>query len=128
MARTKTDEGGCPLLNQRSVVRRPGGLADDLRRLGHAALFGMSMALLIGPAPMAQERPSPIAPYRYTSSPAGALDSLEQQKAFSYRNKLSAQQRLMEQNRAPRAGAASQLRSQGELNREIGRMDRVLQR
>lgn len=124
----KTNEGGCPLLNRRGVVCRPGRRADVLRRLGHAALFGMSMALLIGPAPMAQEQPSPIAPYRYTSPPAGALDSLEQQKAFSYRNKLSAQQRLMELNRTPRAGAASQLRSQGELNREIDRMDHVLQR
>ncbi|HXV29213.1 MAG TPA: hypothetical protein VD840_02685 [Sinorhizobium sp.] len=88
-------------------------------------LFNLFAVLGAQPA-AAQERPSPIAPYRYASPPAGALDSLEQQKAQSYRTQLEGQRRLQEMNRAPEAGA-TRLRSQGELNREIGRMDRLLQ-
>ncbi len=105
-----------------------GWLHSSLCRVGLVVLIGMSSALPIRAASLAEERPSPIAPYRYTSPPTGTLDSLEQQKAFSYRNELAAQRRLQQLNRMPGTGAASSLRSQGDLNRETRRIDQVLQR
>jgi hypothetical protein len=83
-------------------------------------------------AATAQDRPLSTAPYRYSPAPARPLDSLEQQKAYSYRSDLSAQQRSMEIDRAldhtSDTNAASFLRRQSELNRESSRMDRLLQR
>lgn len=80
----------------------------------------------------AQDRPISTAPYRFSPTPSQPLDSLEQQKAYSYRSQLSAQQRGMQTdralNRSSDGNAASFLRRQGELNREGSRMDRVLQR
>jgi hypothetical protein len=100
------------------------------RRLGAAlaALLGLQLAQ----AAAAQDLPLSTAPYRYSPAPTRPLDSLEQQKAYSYRNNLSAQQRGMltdrTLNRNSDGNAASQLRRQGELSRESGRMDHVLQR
>ena len=100
------------------------------RRLGAAlaALIGIQLAQ----AAAAQDEPLSIAPYRYSPAPTRPLDALEQQKAYSYRNQLSAQQRSMltdrTVNRSSKSNAASFLRRQGELTRESGRMDHVLQR
>lgn len=88
----------------------------------------MGLAFVSFIAPMAEELPSAIASYRYLSPVEGPFDSLEQQKAFAYRNELAAQRRLFERSRTPAGGAASELRSQGELNREIDRIDRLLMR
>ena len=103
-----------------------------LRGLRHVALLGLAIVLIAAAPGAAQERPSSIAPYRYTSPPIGSADSLERQQAYSYRNQLSAQQRQTQTdrtlNRAPEDNAASRLRSQGELSREGSRIDRVLQR
>jgi hypothetical protein len=96
------------------------------------ALSGIALGCLLAQQAPAQDRPSAIAPYRFTPAPAERLGSLEQQKAYSYRNQLSAQQRSMELDRVlvrePNANAASRLRSQGELSRESHRIDGVLQR
>ena len=97
-----------------------------------AAFLTVAMGLLFARGACAEDRPSAIAPYRYTSPPSAQLDSLERQKAYSYRNELSAQQRSMEMDRAlnrnPDVNAASRLRSEGELSRESNRIDSVLQR
>jgi hypothetical protein len=98
-----------------------------MRSVGLAVLLTMSLALPITPTLLADERPSPIAPYRYTSPSSGPLDSLEQQKALSYRNDLKAQQRLQQLDRKSSASTASELRSQGDLNRETSRIDQMLQ-
>ena len=103
---------------------------------GWAGRLGAVLAIAVGsltaqPA-SAQDRPLSTAPYRYIPAPSGRLDSLEQQKAYSYRNDLSAQQRGMVMDRTLNrnfdSNAASSLRREGELTREGGRMDRVLQR
>jgi hypothetical protein len=100
------------------------------RRIGTAlaAFLGLQLAQ----AAAAQDRPISTAPYRYVPAPDRPLDSLEQQKAYSYRSDLSAQQRGMVTdrtlNRSSNSNAASLLRRQSELTRESSRMDRVLQR
>jgi hypothetical protein len=97
-----------------------------------AASLTVAIGLLLARGACAEDRPSAIAPYRYTSPPSVQLDRLERQKAYSYRNELSAQQRSMEVDRAlnrnPDVNAASRLRSEGELSRESNRIDSVLQR
>jgi hypothetical protein len=97
-----------------------------------AAFLGVAIGLLLAQGAFAEDRPSAIAPYRYTAPPSAPLDSLERQKAYSYRNELSAQQRSMEMDRAlnrnPDVNAASRLRSERELSRESNRIDSVLQR
>ena len=97
-----------------------------------AAFLAVAIGLLLAQGAFAEDRPSAIAPYRYTAPPSAPLDSLERQKAYSYRNELSAQQRSMEMDRAlnrnPDVTAASRLRSEGELSRESNRIDSVLQR
>ncbi|HXV23965.1 MAG TPA: hypothetical protein VED46_06880 [Alphaproteobacteria bacterium] len=107
----------------RAETCRSRWLISPLRLIGSAVLLVLSLS-----ASLAEERPSPIAPYRYTSPPTGALDSLEQQKALSYRNELAAQRRLQQLDSTPQAGTAAQLRSQGDLNRETNRIDQMLQR
>lgn len=100
------------------------------RRLGAAlaALLGIQLAQ----AAAAQDRPLSTAPYRYSPAPTRPLDALEQQKAYSYRTQLSAQQRSMvidrTVNRSSQSNAATLLRGHGELSRESSRMDHVLQR
>jgi hypothetical protein len=97
-----------------------------------AAFLTVLIGLLLARGASAEDRPSAIAPDRYISPPSAPLDSLERQKAYSYRNELSAQQRSMEMDRAlnrnPDVNAASRLRSEGELSRESNRIDSVLQR
>jgi hypothetical protein len=98
---------------------------------GLAAALAAGGVLIAQPA-AAQDRPISAAPYRYSPAPTRPLNSLEQQKAYSYRNELSAQQRGMltdrTLNRDSGGNAASFLRRQGELTGESSRMDRVLQR
>jgi hypothetical protein len=94
--------------------------------------FAAAVGVLIASSAAAQERPLSTAPYRYSPAPTRPLDSLEPQKADSYRGELSAQQRGMltdrTLNRSSDSNAASLLRRQGELTRESSRMDKVLQR
>ena len=99
---------------------------------GPAAALAAGVGVLIAQAAAAQDRPLSTAPYRYSPAPTRPLDSLEQQKAYSYRNELSAKQRgmLTERTLSRDSGdnAASFRRRQGELTGESSRMDRVLQR
>jgi hypothetical protein len=115
----------------------PGGSMTGAEAAGgrwppRAAFLTVAIGILLAQGAYAEDRPSAIAPYRYISPPSAQLDSLESQKAYSYRNELSAQRRSMEMDRAlnrnPDVNAASRLRSEGELSREGDRIDSVLQR
>jgi hypothetical protein len=72
------------------------------------------------------QRPNVIAPDRYLTPLRKPVDTVEQQGAYVYRNELLAEQRRTELSPANRPGA-SELRRSGELNREINRIDRLLQ-
>jgi hypothetical protein len=97
-----------------------------------AAALAAGLGVLIAQTGAAQDRPISTAPYRFSPAPSRPLDSLEQQKAYSYRNELSAQQRgmLTERTLSRDSGGnvASFLRRQGDLTQESSRIDGVLQR
>ena len=112
---------------------RPAHFAWVRRRMRCPAIaLAAGMGVLIAQPAAAQDRPISTAPYRYSPAPTPPLDSLEQQKAYSYRSELSAHHRGMvtDPTMNPSSGrnAATFLRSQSELTRESSRMDRVLQR
>jgi hypothetical protein len=71
-------------------------------------------------------QPRVIAPERYITPLKRPVDPVERQGAYSYRNELLSEQRRMDLT-APKRPGASDLRSSGELNREINRIDRLLQ-
>ena len=54
------------------------------------------------------------------------VDPVERQGAYSYKNELLSERRSMDLT-APKRPGASDLRRYGELNREINRIDRLLQ-
>ena len=83
--------------------------------------------LVLGISAFADDlRPSVIAPDRYQTPLRKPADTVEQQGAYAYRNELLSQQRRMELSPSNRFGA-SELRRSGEINREINRIDRLLQ-
>jgi hypothetical protein len=75
-----------------------------------------------------QERPVPIAPYRYLVPGDAPRGSAAEQGAYSYRNELSAERLRLERDPSVSEGAAARLRRQGEVNRELDRVDRLLSR
>ena len=85
-----------------------------------------SLAVLITGIAMAADRPSAVAPYRF-QPPGQRLDALEQQKAHSYRNQLSAERNLIQRDSHSAGNAADSLRRRGAVESEIGRIDRLLQ-
>ena len=90
---------------------------------------GITLAAALACAPAwAQDRPNAIAPYRYPLPPAAAPDALEQQKALVYRNELQAQRNQLQQQQGTGSLGLTGLRNLNETNREIGRVDQVLQR
>ena len=98
---------------------------------GRAALLAFALAISApaGLHPvMAEERPAPIAPYRYLVPSDAPRGSPAEQGAYSYRNELSAERLRLERSLSGSEDAASRLRRQGDLNREIDRMDRLLSR
>jgi len=77
----------------------------------------------------ADERPSAIAPYRFLAPTNGPLNSLEQQKALAYRNELEAQRLRLERNQSSKTFDLQGLRRlSDDTNRELGRVDQLLQR
>jgi hypothetical protein len=80
------------------------------------------------PPSLAEERPSAVAPYRYVVPNDVPSGSPAQQGAYSYRNQLSAERLQFDRDISGSEDAATRLRRQGELNREIGRVDRLLNR
>ena len=115
-----------------AAAGRPGHGLSCARAVLRLGLTGIALAMLLAQGASAEDRPSAIAPYRYAPPPSAPLDSLEQQKAYGYRNELSAQQRSTETdrvlNRDSDVNAASRLRSDGALSRETNRIDTLLQR
>jgi hypothetical protein len=101
------------------------------RRSARLALILSAVMAATLPAGTAnpQDRPDAIAPYRYPSpATAAPLDSLEQQKAQSYRNSLEAQRTELQQQQDAGTLDIGGLRQLGQTNREIGRVDTLLQR
>jgi hypothetical protein len=77
---------------------------------------------------LAEERPSSVAPYRYVVPNDVPAGSPAQQGAYSYRDQLSAERLQLDRDMSGSQDAATRLRRQGELNREIDRVDRLLNR
>lgn len=99
------------------------------------ALFGaIALALLslwlCGTAAADAQRPIPDASYRYLPPWASTPQNpVRQQEAYSYRNGLAAERLRMERSPLrPAEGAAARLRAQGAVNRELGRVDQLLNR
>ena len=113
----------CQRISERCFFRQ-----RRIRRAGKSLLLAMALPFLMASALAADERPSAIAPYRYPAPTNRPLDSLEQQKALGYRNELEAQRLQLERNRSSRTFDPQGLRKLGDTNRELGRVDRFLQR
>ena len=80
------------------------------------------------PPALGAERPSPVAPYRFPLPSEPQANSVRQQQGFSYRNELARERLRLERGPSATEGAASRLRRQGEVNRELDRVDRLLSR
>ena len=74
------------------------------------------------------ERPSPLVPYRYLAPTDPPGSSVREQEAYSYRNELAEERLRRERGARATEDAALRLRRQGEVNREIDRVDRLLGR
>ena len=79
-------------------------------------------------AALAEERPSAVAPYRYVVPNDLPRGSPGEQGAYSYRNQLSSERLQLDRDMSGSEDAATRLRRQGELNREIDRVDGLLNR
>ena len=80
------------------------------------------------PHSLAGERPSAAAPYRYVVPNDLPPGSPARQGAYSYRNQLSSERLQLDRGLPGSADAATRLRREGELNREIDRVDGLLNR
>jgi hypothetical protein len=80
------------------------------------------------PPGFTEERPSPVARYRYVVPNDLPSGSPGQQGAYSYRNQLSSERLRLDRDMSRSQDGATRLRRQGELNREIDRVDRLLNR
>lgn len=74
----------------------------------------------------ADRKPNVIAPDRYIAPLKKPVDPVERQGAYGYKNELLSERRRMDLT-APKHPGASELRRSGELNREINRIDGLLQ-
>ena len=69
-----------------------------------------------------------MAPYRYLAPTDLQGNSARQQEAYSYRNELARERLRLERSPSGPADAASRLRRQGEISRELDRVDELLNR
>jgi hypothetical protein len=95
---------------------------------------GPVLALIVGclatfsPAPVcAQERPTPLATHRYVPGQQ-ELDAAAEQEAQAYRSRLAGERLRLERGLDSRRSPAVLLRRQGEVNREIDRVEELLNR
>jgi hypothetical protein len=89
------------------------------------------LCLAICAAPSSAEEPTlrdRVALYRFQPTPRPPVDSLEQQKAFLYRDQLLSQRRQLERSRSRGGVDASYLRQLGRTSRELDRVDQMLGR
>jgi hypothetical protein len=86
----------------------------------------LAAAPLAGSRSAAEEVRNEIAPYRF-QPPSQPSDALEQQKALIYRNQLDAQRLQLERNQTLQGFTLDRQRQIGDTNRELDRIDRILQ-
>jgi hypothetical protein len=98
------------------------------RTLPRSAMIAILWPLASMPPVLGDERPSPVAPYRYLVPGETQANSVRQQQGYSYRNELARERLRLERGLSGADDAASRLRRQGEINRELDRVDRLLNR
>ena len=113
----------CQIISERCFVR-----SHQIYAASGPALLAIALLFLMASALIADERPSAIAPYRFLAPTNGPLNSLEQQKALAYRNELEAQRLRLERNQSSKTFDLQGLRRLSDTNRELGRVDQLLQR
>ena len=98
------------------------------RTLPRSAAIALLCSLGVVPPAPGAERPSPVAPYRYLVPGEPQANSVRQQQGYSYRNELARERLRVERGLSGAGDAASRLRRQREINRELDRVDRLLNR
>ena len=125
------------LFASHAVLSAPGIRPALIARLGrggfqaaHAAISTLALAAFIWAYAASEANRLVYAPpYRYLVPGDPPRGSAAEQGAYSYRNELSAERLRLERDLSfPEGGAAVRLRRQGELNRELDRVDRLLNR